>query len=107
MTLTKSLIALLLSAGIFVVGCSSNRTSQVEPKGTPSQMAPEQASNTVKDPVCGMNVDPSEKGAIKAEYKGNTYYFCSPTCKKSFEENPEKYIQAGGASDKHEMKMTE
>ena len=46
------------------------------------------------DPVCGMQVD--EKTAqFKTEYKGNTYYFCSPGCKKSFESEPEKYLKSG------------
>lgn len=43
-----------------------------------------------KDPVCGMQVD--EKGAAGAStYQGKTYYFCSPGCKKAFDENPGKY----------------
>lgn len=45
-----------------------------------------------KDPVCDMDVD--EKTAAGAsEYKGKTYYFCAPGCKKSFDENPEKYLK--------------
>jgi YHS domain-containing protein len=44
-----------------------------------------------KDPVCGMDVDPAT-AAGKSEYKGQTYYFCSPGCKKSFDTDPEKYI---------------
>ncbi|MGH2521236.1 MAG: YHS domain-containing protein [Anaerolineales bacterium] len=44
-----------------------------------------------KDPVCGMEVD--EKAAAgKSEYKGQTYYFCSTGCKKSFDKEPEKYV---------------
>ena len=43
------------------------------------------------DPVCMMTVD--EKTAkFKSEYKGKTYYFCAPGCKKSFEDNPAKYV---------------
>ncbi|MFH1651123.1 MAG: YHS domain-containing protein [Chloroflexota bacterium] len=45
-----------------------------------------------KDLVCGMDVD--EKTApAKAEYKGKTYYFCAPGCKKAFEADPEKYLK--------------
>ena len=43
-----------------------------------------------KDPVCGMDVD-SKSAAGKSEYKGETYYFCSPGCKASFDKDPEKY----------------
>jgi len=42
-----------------------------------------------KDPVCGMQVD--EKTAIQSEYKGHTYYFCSPSCKRDFDKEPGKY----------------
>lgn len=44
-----------------------------------------------KDPVCGMDVT-AEAAAGKSEYKGQTYYFCSPGCKKSFDKEPEKYL---------------
>jgi Cu+-exporting ATPase len=43
------------------------------------------------DPVCGMDVDP-ETAAGKSEYQGQTYYFCSLGCKKSFDKDPQKYI---------------
>jgi YHS domain-containing protein len=50
-----------------------------------------------KDPICGMDVD--EKTAqYTTTYKGKTYYFCAPGCKKTFEENPEKYV---GGSEGH------
>ena len=43
-----------------------------------------------KDPVCGMEVN--EKTAKhKTEYKGKTYYFCSPACKTAFDKSPAKY----------------
>jgi Cu+-exporting ATPase len=48
----------------------------------------------VRDVVCGMTVD-SETAEYKSEYKGETYYFCSPGCKRSFDKEPEKYLQAG------------
>jgi YHS domain-containing protein len=31
----------------------------------------------------------------KFEYKGKTYYFCAPGCKRSFEADPEKYLKGG------------
>lgn len=48
-------------------------------------------SGKVIDPVCHMEVSP-EATAAKYEYKGKTYYFCAPGCKKKFEEDPEKFI---------------
>jgi len=42
------------------------------------------------DPICKMEVD--EKTAkFKSEYKGVTYYFCAPGCKKTFDADPQKY----------------
>lgn len=43
-----------------------------------------------KDPVCGMDVDP-KTAQWKSEYKGQTYYFCAPGCKKEFDREPEKF----------------
>jgi YHS domain-containing protein len=44
----------------------------------------------MKDPVCGMDVDP-KTAAAKSEFQGVTYYFCSNGCKKAFDKEPEKY----------------
>jgi Cu+-exporting ATPase len=45
----------------------------------------------VKDPVCNMDVDPATARG-SAEYKGQTYYFCSPGCVTRFKADPEKYL---------------
>jgi len=42
------------------------------------------------DPVCKMTVD-EKKAAGTSVYKGVTYYFCSPVCKKTFDQNSEKF----------------
>jgi Cu+-exporting ATPase len=52
----------------------------------------------VKDPVCGMMVDPKTT-QFTSEYKGQTYYFYSQGCKASFDKNPAKY--AGTLSGEH------
>ncbi|MCR4406221.1 MAG: YHS domain-containing protein [Anaerolineae bacterium] len=46
----------------------------------------------VKDPVCGMMIDP-KTAAATSEYKGQTYYFCARGCKVAFDKDPEKYIK--------------
>ena len=48
-------------------------------------------SSTVHDPVCHMDIDPAT-AAGASEYNGQTYYFCSLGCKKSFDKDPEKYL---------------
>lgn len=46
-----------------------------------------------KDLVCGMEVD--EKTAEwTSDYEGKTYYFCGPGCKKSFDADPQKYVDS-------------
>ena len=50
-----------------------------------------------KDLVCGMDVD-EKKATAKSDYKGKTYYFCAPGCKRAFDANPEKYIKNPGTS---------
>ena len=41
-----------------------------------------------------MAVDPAQPRG-KAEYEGQTYYFCSPGCMHKFVSSPEKYLSAG------------
>jgi P-type Cu+ transporter len=52
---------------------------------------PAGAAETVKDPVCGMDVDP-HTAKHRAEHNGHPYYFCSARCKERFEADPEKYL---------------
>ena len=44
-----------------------------------------------RDPVCGMDVEP-EEAAGKHEHRGETYYFCNPSCLEKFSADPEKYL---------------
>lgn len=45
----------------------------------------------VRDPVCGMEIEEHEAAAI-SNFKDTTYYFCTPSCKRAFDKEPEKYI---------------
>ncbi len=49
---------------------------------------------SVKDPVCGMAVDPLQPRG-KAEHEGTTYCFCSPGCMHKFVSSPAKYLSPG------------
>lgn len=46
---------------------------------------------TVKDPVCGMDVEP-RKAADQRQVEGKTFYFCSKVCSLSFDEDPQRYV---------------
>lgn len=45
----------------------------------------------VKDPVCGMTVDPA-KLPHHAEHAGHSFHFCSARCLSKFVANPEQYL---------------
>ncbi|MBX9589260.1 MAG: heavy metal translocating P-type ATPase [Hyphomonadaceae bacterium] len=53
-------------------------------------------AHRVKDPVCGMDVDP-HTARHKAEHGGRPYYFCSEGCKKKFTADPERYLSGKAA----------
>ena len=55
----------------------------------------------VKDPVCGMDIDP-KTAAGKSDYQGRTYYFCSVGCKKAFDQEPQKYVKAESGHSGHQ-----
>ena len=48
------------------------------------------AGERVRDPVCGMMVDPAN--AISAGHGGKTYHFCCEGCRTSFVAAPETYL---------------
>lgn len=53
----------------------------------------ETGEHTVKDPVCGMSVDP-HKAEHRSQHVGKTWYFCSLRCKSKFDEDSEHYLGA-------------
>ena len=44
----------------------------------------------VKDPVCGMEIDPATAFATR-EHAGETLYFCSQSCVDKFDDDPHRY----------------
>ena len=51
------------------------------------------ATAEVVDPVCGMTIDPAD-AAGQAEYRGQTYYFCHPSCVEQFKADPERFLKS-------------
>ncbi|RUY71316.1 HAD-IC family P-type ATPase, partial [Mesorhizobium sp. M7A.F.Ca.CA.001.05.1.1] len=49
--------------------------------------------SVVRDPVCGMTVDPAA-GKPTAEHDGHLYHFCSQGCRTKFVAEPEKFLTA-------------
>jgi len=52
---------------------------------------PAAAAEGVKDPVCGMTVDP-HTAKHRHEHAGRTYYFCAARCREKFIADPQKYL---------------
>ena len=50
------------------------------------------AGERVRDPVCGMTVDP-QATAHRQSFAGRTYYFCSAGCRARFAAEPRKYLE--------------
>ncbi len=46
---------------------------------------------SAKDPVCGMTVTIAPD-TLRAEYHGETFYFCSASCRQKFLGEPQKFI---------------
>jgi P-type Cu+ transporter len=57
----------------------------------------QQHPGAVKDPVCGMWVDP-QNARGSAVYRDKKYYFCSPRCEERFKSEPERYLEAKPSS---------
>lgn len=47
-------------------------------------------AGTVRDPVCGMQVEPD--GPRQSEYKGEKFWFCSDRCKTKFDAEPALFV---------------
>lgn len=59
-------------------------------QGMTGESRPSPAAAT--DPVCGMTVA-ADESSRPLEHEGNTYYFCCPGCRATFEADPEPYIK--------------
>ena len=49
-------------------------------------------TDTVRDPVCGMDVTPMT-AVTSTEYEGTTYHFCSEDCYDTFTADPKTYVK--------------
>jgi heavy metal translocating P-type ATPase len=57
-------------------------------RGTPGATPP---ASTIKDPVCGMAVDPHTT-THKTDHDGHSFYFCSGACRAKFISGPARYL---------------
>jgi len=59
--------------------------------GVPAVVASVPSGTPERDPVCGMNVNPSTAKHFHT-YKGKKYYFCCSGCLGKFKTGPEEYL---------------
>nr|WP_289073049.1 heavy metal translocating P-type ATPase [uncultured Halomonas sp.] len=55
-------------------------------------MSEDHNETKVKDPVCGMDVDP-HTSRHRANHAGKTWYFCSEKCQEKFIAKPDAYLE--------------
>ena len=51
--------------------------------------------DSVRDPICGMQIDPKRAAATRV-HMGQTFHFCSPGRAKTFDSDPHKYAGKAG-----------
>ncbi len=56
-------------------------------------------SQSLKDPVCGMDVSP--ESPYQTEHEGQPYYFCSEHCQQKFQQHPQQYLETQASPHQH------
>lgn len=59
----------------------------------------------VKDPVCGMTVEPNEE-APRSSFEGKEYFFCSGHCKTKFDKSPTNFVNRSHTGHHHPQSAT-
>ena len=62
------------------------------------------AATLVKDPVCGMDVNPATS-KHKVDHAGKSYSFCCAGCADKFKSNPDKYLNPGARAGSSNLIM--
>jgi YHS domain-containing protein len=79
----------------------------VVPPVPPAQAAAQARDQAavVKDPVCGMEVDPQQARAagLTLEVAGVTHFFCSEACKQQFQQEPSGATGAPANAHAHDL----
>ena len=77
--------------GSILQGSMSAQSPTVETGETIEEVAI--MTDTVKDPVCGMEIQPNEAAATE-QHGGQFFYFCSEGCHRAFLADPHRYGHA-------------
>lgn len=87
----KSLLWIVVWGGLFFLMMRYGCGAHIGGHGGHREREGADKGGAVKDPVCGMSVEPL-KAAAASVHRGQTYYFCSTSCRDKFEQAPEKHL---------------
>ncbi len=86
------IMAVAVIAAMVVLGGCKKKEQPTQQTPTTEQMKQTAAqAMEVEQTVCPVTGEKIDKNVF-VEYKGKKVYFCMESCKKAFEQDPEKYI---------------
>jgi Cu2+-exporting ATPase len=92
--LSPAVGALLMSLSTIIVAVNAQTLRRYGLKALPIEW------RTVKDPVCGMELQP-EEAFSEIEHRGQRVYLCSKECTEKFKENPDLYLLGASGQKKN------
>ena len=106
-TVTSGLAAgeKVVTSGNFLIDSESKMRSSalISPAIKDVQLSSGQHAVALRDPVCGMELDPNRASSAghSEKYQGEVFQFCSDKCQKKFQQDPAKYagVKVSSASD--------
>ena len=107
-TVTSGLAAgeRVVTSGNFLIDSESKMRSSalISPSAIKDvQLSSGQHAVALRDPVCGMELDPNRASSAghSEKYQGEVFQFCSDKCQKKFQQDPAKYagVKVSSVSD--------
>ena len=106
-TVTSGLAAgeKVVTSGNFLIDSESKMRSSalISPAIKDVQLSSGQHAVALRDPVCGMELDPNRASSAgySEKYQGEVFQFCSDKCQKKFQQDPAKYagVKVSSVSD--------
>ena len=107
-TVTSGLAAgeKVVTSGNFLIDSESKMRSSalISPSAIKDvQLSSGQHAVALRDPVCGMELDPNRASSAghSEKYQGEVFQFCSDKCQKKFQQDPAKYagVKVSSVSD--------
>ncbi len=88
----KVLLIRLNFIGEYMDQLQAKQQHQHSSTDIPGMSEAKNSNSLVKDPVCGMMIEPTTAKGGSIQFKAETYYFCNPKCKDRFQAEPQNYL---------------